>query len=146
MNVDELRPKLELILAARPVRLAYLFGSHAAGRARADSDIDVAVLLDGSLSAEERFEERMHLIGELQTLFRTDDVDIVILNEAAPLLAFEVLRNGKLLYCVDPNDRVEFQVRTVREYEDTAPLRKLLAEKLEQRIRAGTFGKPIGIR
>lgn len=143
MNIDELRPKLEPVLSARPVRLAYLFGSHAAGRARTDSDLDIAVLLDASLSADQRFNERLNLIGDFQTLFRTDDVDIVILNEAAPLLAFEVLRNGKLLYCPDPRDRVEFHLRTVREYEDTAPLRRLLAEKLEQRIRAGTFGKPV---
>jgi hypothetical protein len=104
--------------------------------------VDVAVLLDESLTENERFAERLMLIGELSCLFRTDNVDVAILNEASPLLCYNVLRDGVLLHCADENTRIAFQVRTFRTYEDTAPLRRILTEAMEKRIRAGTFGKP----
>lgn len=48
------RPELAIVSA-------YLFGSHAAGRAHRESDIDVAVLLDWARypTARERFEARL---------------------------------------------------------------------------------------
>jgi predicted nucleotidyltransferase len=143
MNADVLRPQLEHLFHQHPVLLAYLFGSQATGRTHADSDIDVAVLLNASLTPDERFAERLTLIGALSRLLGTDNVDMVILNEASPLLAYEVLRSGVLLYCSDDNTRVEFQVCTLRTYEDTAPLRQILATAMAERLKAGTFGKPI---
>jgi predicted nucleotidyltransferase len=143
MNPDVLRLQLARFFHQRPVLLAYLFGSQTTGQTHAESDIDVAVLLDASLTADERFAARLTLIGALSLLLGTDNVDVVILNEAPPLLAYEVLRNGALLSCADENARVEFQVRTLRTYEDTAPLRQLLSEAMAERIKTGTFGKPV---
>jgi hypothetical protein len=65
----------------------------------------------------------------------------VILNEAPPLLAYEVIRAGAVIFCADDRVRTEFVVRTLRQYQDTEPLRQLLAEALAARIEAGTFGK-----
>lgn len=145
VDLDALRPCLERLFAARPVRVAYLFGSQVTGRTHEESDVDVAVLLDASLTPDERFRQRLDLVGELAELFGTDNVDVVILNEAPPLLAFEVLRGGVLLFERDRRERIEFQVRTMKEYEDTEPLRRILWEATERRIRAGTFGKPAGV-
>src|SRR5215831_8464645 len=142
MHVDALYPQLESLFRQHPVQLAYLFGSQATGHTHAESDVDVAVLLAASLTADERFTTRLTLIGALTRLFGTDKVDVVVLNEASPLLAYEVLRNGVLLYCPDDNTRVDFQVRALCAYEDTAPLRTLLAEAMVERLKAGTFGKP----
>ncbi|MBI3912216.1 MAG: nucleotidyltransferase domain-containing protein [Armatimonadetes bacterium] len=142
MDLDALRPELERLFQAHPVRLAYLFGSHAAGRAHADSDVDVAVLLDEHLTADERFAQRLELIGELMRVFRTEDVDVVILNEAPPALAYEVLRGGRVLFRRDEQARIEYAARTLREYWDTAPLRRIRAEALERRVRSGQFGQP----
>ena len=79
----------------------------------------------------------------MTNLFGTDHVDVVVLNEASPLLAYEVLRNGMLFYCSNDDTRVDFQVRTLCAYEDTAPLRNLLTEAMVERLKAGTFGKPV---
>jgi predicted nucleotidyltransferase len=143
MHLDTIRPQLEYLFRQRPVQLAYLFGSQATGYTHADSDVDIAVLLNDGLTADERFAERLALIGALSQVLRTDTVDVVILNEASPLLAYEALHHGVLLYCAEENTRVEFQVRTLHAYEDTAPLRHLLAAAMAERVRAGTFGKPV---
>ena len=143
VHLDILHPQLTHLFRQRPVQLAYLFGSQATGYTHTESDVDVAVLLDAALTADERFTERLACIGALSHLFGTDNVDVVILNEAPPLLAYEVLRHGVLVYCAADEERVEFQVRTLRAYEDTAPLRDLLAQAMGERLKAGTFGKPI---
>ncbi len=143
MILKALAPRLQHLFLQHRLPLAYLFGSQAAGLTHAESDVDVAVLLNESLTADERFAARLTLIGELSRIFRTDNVDVVILNDAPPLLAYEVLRGGVLLYSADERVRVEFQVHTLRSYEDTEPLRCILAEALADRIKAGTFGKPV---
>ncbi len=142
MNPELYRTQLKNIFQNHPVRLAYLFGSQATGCVHSESDIDVAMLLDESLSTDDRFKERLAIIGELSKLFQTDHVDVAVLNEASPLLAYEVLKNGVLLYCKSEEERIEFQVNTLRTYEDTAPLRRILNDAMAERVRAGTFGKP----
>jgi hypothetical protein len=143
MALDAFRQPLQGLFQQHPVRLAYLFGSQATRRTHPSSDIDVAVLLDEALTPDERFAERIRLLGDLSRIFGTDHVDLVLLNEAPPLLAYEVLRHGVLLYCADAQTRIEFQVRTLRAYEDTIPLRRILSEAMVARLKAGTFGKPV---
>jgi|SoiMethySBSTD1v2_1073268.scaffolds.fasta_scaffold78984_3 predicted nucleotidyltransferase len=143
MDLDAFRQPLQCLFQQHPVRLTYLFGSQATRRTHSSSDVDVAVLLDESLTPDERFVERLRLLGDLSRIFDTDDVDLVILNEAPPLLAYETLRHGILLYCADAQTRIEFQVRTLRAYEDTMPLRRVLSEAMVARLKAGTFGQPV---
>jgi hypothetical protein len=143
MDVDTFRQPLQCLFQQHPVRLAYLFGSQATQCTHPSSDVDVAVLLDESLTPDERFTEQLRLLGDLSRRFSTDHVDLVMLNEAPPLLAYETLRHGVLLYCADALTRIEFQVRTLRAYEDTIPLRRILSEAMGARLKAGTFGKPV---
>jgi len=142
LNLEALKTQLDLLFRTRPVRLAYLFGSQTTGRATAESDIDVAVLFAQELDGPARLAERLALVEGLIRLLRTDAVDVAVLNDASPLLAMEVLRTGKIVYKAGEMDRIDFQVRTVREYEDTEPLRRLLAEAMDARLRAGTYGTP----
>ena len=94
MDLDAFRQPLQGLFQQHPVRLAYLFGSQATQRTHPSSDIDVAMLLDESLTPDERFAERLKLLGDLSRIFGTDHVDLVMLNEASPLLAYETLRHG----------------------------------------------------
>src|SRR5262249_32745686 len=143
MDLDAFHQSLQCLFQQHPVRLAYLFGSQATQRTHPSSDVDLAVLLDASLTSDERFAQRLQLLGDLSPIFGTDNVDVVILNDAPLLLAYETLRHGVLLYCADAQTRIEFQVRTLRAYEDTIPLRHILSEAMIARLKAGTFGKPV---
>jgi predicted nucleotidyltransferase len=53
---------------------AYLFGSHAAGSAHRESDVDVGVVLDCAVHGTRaaRFDERVRLASELIGALRTD--------------------------------------------------------------------------
>jgi len=70
-------------------------------------------------------EARVQLISELMSVFGSNDVDVVILDEAPPLLTYEgVIQGGRLLYIKDRLARIRFEVRAFQEYVDTAPLRE----------------------
>lgn len=108
----DLRSRLTTFFADEPgVAAAYLFGSRAAGTARPESDVDVAVILAANLKPEEAFWERVRLQGALEDALRPYPVDVVDLERVPPLLAHEVLRSGVLLCEPDPDRRVMVEAR-----------------------------------
>ena len=80
---------------------AYLFGSQARGDAHRQSDVDVAVYIDKSLADEGHWGYRAELTTALMDALGTNDVDVVVLNQAPPLLYHRVLRDGVLLVTRD---------------------------------------------
>jgi len=113
---------------------AYLFGSHAAGRAHRESDIDIGVLLDREIyaSERERFDARLSLIGELGSFLKSNDVDLVILNDAPPELGARIVTEGIRVFCSDEETNHAF-VRDVQlRAADVAPfLERMRRIKLE---------------
>jgi hypothetical protein len=57
------------------------------------------------------------LRADMQDALRFDDIDLVVLNEAHPLLRFEAV-SGKRLFCRDEAQTASFVSLTAREYED----------------------------
>lgn len=82
---------------------AYLFGSHAEGRAHRESDVDVAVLLDRLAlpGSRERFEAGLRLASRLQDALSNRDIDLVVLNDAPPGLGRHVVGRGRRLLAFD---------------------------------------------
>lgn len=90
-----LNQRIASLLEPRPEVLeAYLFGSHAQGRAQPHSDIDVAVYVDESIAEEGAFGYRAQLITEIMSGLRSNNIDLLILNQAPPALYYYVLRDG----------------------------------------------------
>lgn len=81
----------------------YLFGSHREGRAHRESDVDVGVLLDHSTypSRRERFDARLKLSSQLGAQLRQRSVDVVVLNDAPPLLGRRIVTTGERVFCAD---------------------------------------------
>ena len=71
---------------------AWLYGSHAAGRSRPDSDIDVAVLFDEPLDPVSLFDAGTRLAS-----FMKAPVDLVDLRRAGGLLRVEATQRGRAL-------------------------------------------------
>ena len=130
----KLKPVFE---KTKSVRVAYLFGSQATGKAGPLSDIDIAVLLGGP--PDKWFDCRLDLIGMISEALRSDHLDLVLLNEAPPLLRDRVIRYGRVIFCRDEPARIEFEVRTMREYLDFKPYRDLYAKEMLKQIREGRF-------
>src|SRR5207253_5888982 len=82
---------------------AYLFGSHAAGRAHRESDVDLGVLLDRTVYPAEtdRVEEQLRLVASLTHAVQGASIDLVILNDAPPTFARHIVTHGKRIFCGD---------------------------------------------
>jgi predicted nucleotidyltransferase len=91
----------------------WVFGSAREGMVRVGSDIDFGVLFAGKPSLD----EMAGLRADMQDALRFDDIDLVVLNEAHPLLRFEAV-SGKRLFCRDEAQTASFVSLTAREYED----------------------------
>ena len=106
------------VFVGAPVRFAYLFGSHALGAARADSDVDVAVALRPDVPGADHLDHLLDLGGRLQAELGGVEVDLVLLDEAPLPLRGRIVRDGVVIYSVDEPARVEYESRTFREFAD----------------------------
>ena len=137
-NLNEYKQTLEAYFAsADDLVLAYLFGSHARGRAGPLSDVDVAVLLAGRLNDDNCFDRRLEITGGLTDILPAEDVDVAILNQAPLALRYRVVRDGVLLFCRDRQAMIELRVRTVSEYLDFKPVIEQHERAILQRARKG---------
>ncbi|MFA5431477.1 MAG: nucleotidyltransferase domain-containing protein [Candidatus Paceibacterota bacterium] len=130
--MDQYREQLisdlkEFFSKREDVVFAYLFGSIAYNNYNSKSDIDVAVFLKTN---KDLFDERINLIVELEKKFKRD-ADVVILNSVKNVfLRYVIFREGILLFKRDEEQRVNFELRAMREYFDYAPYIKMYKEKL----------------
>lgn len=132
-------PELVRFLADQPdLVAAYLFGSRARGESTETSDWDFAVLLEPA-PAEDTLERRLQLMDELGQIVGSG-ADVVVLNDAPPLLGHEILRDGVLLVERDIAARVEFEVRTGKLYCDSRWTRRYFIEAMRVEIKAGGLG------
>lgn len=141
LPLEDLRGQLAQVFRQPGVRLAYLFGSHAEGRARPDSDVDFAILVPHELSVAHRFELQTRIMGDLMKLLDAEDVDVQLLNAADPLFRMEVLRNGTLLFAESDEHELEFAVATHRDYFDAQHAIAIMDEAYRRRLTTGEFGR-----
>ena len=82
-----------------------------------DSDVDIGVhpIPGRHLNAQ----ERVRLAIELEDLLRVNRVDLVVLTEADPFLAVDIIR-GELLYCTDADAQAEYELYVLRRAADLA--------------------------
>src|ERR1700752_4000812 len=115
---DTLVSRLPTALASLPeVELAYLFGSHARGHQRAESDIDLAIQV-GPEAARDSRATLARLFDHLGRVAPSDRLGLVLLDHAPSLLRHRVLSTGTLLFERTPSARVRFATRTIRDYQD----------------------------
>ena len=123
---ESIREYLKKIFEERPeVELAYLYGSVARGEANKLSDIDLAVYLEKGCDSGS---VRMELVSEIASLI--DDFDLVILNEARPLMAYNIVKDGIILFEESPTMKAEIESNIVRRYLDMKPYLLRHAEEM----------------
>lgn len=116
------------------IAAAYLFGSLAKGTFRPGSDIDIAVLfVPGHLDKISRFNRRISLEIALTDLVHRS-VHVVDLEEASPPLQYQVRKYGRLLVDKDKNYRVNFEVRSRRDYFDLQYFYRLQKEAMFKKL------------
>lgn len=94
---------------------AFIFGSAQSGEVKQGSDVDVAVLFNTLPEVKEKFDFYSDLCDVLN-LNKT--IDLVVLNGAEPILAFEGI-SGTRVSNNNPQKTAAFSSYTSRLYEET---------------------------
>ena len=120
------------LLARDPrVELVYLFGS--ALDSPTPRDLDLGVWADPAFSIEELTTRRADLVPTIRY-----SIDLVSLNAASIVLAYEVVEHGRCLFARDPDIETAFVTRARSRFWDFMPYReeqwRLTGIRVEERL------------
>lgn len=116
------------------IELIILFGSRAREDHDSKSDLDLAFLLKSD------FFSKINIIDfriDLSSHFFEStgiETDIIFLNSAEPLLKFQVLKYGELLYAADDFDYASYFSKSLKEHFDFNYYKKLHYQKMRERL------------
>lgn len=122
---------------------AMLIGSQGRGSAGRLSDVDIGIWHEPDLDSAALLQLRLSLARAAMDALGTDEIDVVPLNGATPLMRHRAIRDGKRLIERDRKARVRLEAKALVEYLDTAPLRAELARGQRKRLEEGRFGRPL---
>jgi predicted nucleotidyltransferase len=121
-QIREYFKELENIIAV------FLFGSFLTGKLNEESDLDIAVLFAKKPETKDILNMQNDLID-----FTKNDIDLVLLNDASPILARQVIEKGKEIFCNDHTEKAKFIIKTVNEYDDLKYYRFPIEQNLSKR-------------
>ena len=125
-RLGDMSAKLKESLSTRDdIAFVFLFGSFVTGGRNALSDLDIAVFFQRKVDFEKIYELREDLSETLGT-----EVDVVVLNDASPVIKMQVLKKGVLLIDNDRRAYNEFFLSTIKEYDDLKRNRKEVEDKI----------------
>ena len=120
---------------------AYLFGSEARGDAAAHSDVDLAVYIDPSALSRPGFGVTAEIAADVAAVLGRNDIDVLVLNSAPPVLYHSVLRDGVRLLARDLAATTVREGQALSRYCDYVPQLRKIEAAHRARIAAGNFGR-----
>jgi len=121
------------------IAFAILFGSHATGKVRFGSDLDIAVYF----KLEPELLEIGDLVNQLQEV--TDHkIDLVKLNglySSQPELTYNIIKDGIAVYSEDSLLLADYKRRVFLEYLNFKPVSDLFRNKYLERLSANKSGR-----
>ena len=112
---------ISLLQNNKDIIAAILFGSESRGTATQESDIDIALLYekDNIPNGIDLLQFRQQLSDKME-----QDVDIVLLNKASPIISMQALKNGKPLLIRNQKVYDAFEIQLVTDYADVKRMRE----------------------
>jgi len=98
------------------IKVAYLFGSMAKGKAGRLSDVDIAIFIDERLEKNKRNNLQLKILPDLIALLNIDKIDVVVMNELPILMRYNIIKNGIILK--DDEERAKIEAKILSEYLD----------------------------
>lgn len=135
MDLEEMLKKIEKELKESfSCEAIVLFGSYARNTQNKDSDIDIAFKSKKTISKKEIFKVKLDLEEILGI-----DVDLVDLEKIDDDFCYEILMNGKEIYCID---RLKFDLYKLDKYHQYLDLNESRQPIIERIKKGGTiYGK-----
>lgn len=104
------------------------------------SDLDLGIIFGGK---DLSINEVLELQADLQELFPTIRLDLVLLEKAYNNVAFSAIADGQLIYSTDEELRLDFEENVMRIYHDFTPFMELFYRDMEKAISREDIGDRI---
>lgn len=131
MNIEDIKPKIAEIAEKHGLNLVVLFGSQATGKTHKESDIDIAYAGDKKLT----FDEEIQVNSDLVDSFKRDDVQLVNIRKASPLLMKQIVDHAVVLYERERNIFNSIYILAQRMFEDAVTLFDLRRHYLDYKLK-----------
>ncbi len=127
------REALRSELVEYPLCFSVIFGSHAAGTATAQSDIDIGVVFASDCPSPKQRELYLELHSLLAIVLETDAVDVTLLDDVPPAVGRRALNAYELL---TGDRRAVEDLRNKLEATAPSPTQQELVERLDDQLSA----------
>lgn len=107
------------------ILLAFLFGSAVRGHFTKESDLDIALLFN----KQQDIKDIISIADELSGLTERK-IDLLVLNNAAPVIKMQVIKNGIVLKGRETPAYNQFFMLTIKEYDDLKRKRKVIEDNI----------------
>jgi uncharacterized protein len=125
----DLGDAVDLLRARVPgLVLVVLYGSQARGEARADSDVDLALLADAPIDRWEMLELQAAMASRIGA-----EVDLVDLMAADDVLRVQVVAHGRTLFERSAAERARFEMHAMSRYAHLNEERRGILEDVVRR-------------
>ena len=104
-----------------------LFGSYSRGTQNKESDIDIAIKPENEISKKDLF----YLSQELEDIIK-NDIDLVNLDDINDSFRYEILINGKTIFCKDEFKFKMYKLDMYREYLELNESRKAIIDNIKR--------------
>ncbi|WP_153731025.1 type VII toxin-antitoxin system MntA family adenylyltransferase antitoxin [Sporosarcina obsidiansis] len=105
-----------------------LFGSFAKGTEHGESDVDLAYLAEGSLSAYDRFMLAQRIASALGK-----DVDLIDIRQATTVFVAQIFSEGTVIYCRDENTLAKERIKAFSMYAALNEQRAEILQDIKER-------------
>lgn len=122
-----------------PIVAAYLFGSYAHHNQWADSDLDLALILDEP-DRKKRLKMLPLIISEIQKELKFENVDLCLITDENRDLAFNAIKDAVTIFCKDESKRAKVEVDIWHSYFEMQEFDEILDRYLWTRIEARRMG------
>src|SRR5579863_7517499 len=140
MNLFERQSRLNQLFTQSPVNAAYLAGSLSTRTTFGHlSDVDIAILLMDQIKSDQFLDYQLYFFSELARRLESDNIDVMILNQASLLLKLQVVKYGQILYSRNEKQRVSFETRAVMDYLDFKKFDDIQNQALSKRLYGETI-------
>jgi len=112
-ELRETMEKIRKVLEGRDyIVFGYFFGSRVHGEYAVKGDVDIAIYTKGDIT----WRELASTLNALEDEFRTR-IDLVHLNTVSPTLAYIIITTGIVVLDREPEERINYEVKIIKEYQ-----------------------------
>ena len=134
MTLDDEKRIGEILGSFDGVEAVYLFGSHADGKVRPDSDSDIDLAIVPRKESVRR--SRLEMLTEV-TRAGFDNIDMVFLEGRDLVLQFHAVRRNRPIYQAPQFDHPGYCSRTISMCEDLKPLLRIQQLAYKRQVLGG---------